>query len=445
MKSFSRLVLPAATAARRFAAQCSMKTDLRSPENVSTGAEENIPGDSMGTLEHRSLFTVPTPRRPFHDASTATAFAAKQLAEEEIAHPQLQYIASRLGVPLLDVAAAMWQSKCNVNEAIHCLEETNPQLKARGGAPPRSYGVVAMEAYDPETYCLIHFTVPNYEALQNDDVLEGIHELTLSGAEIPIDTPRKKMLDRFVSEWTVESGESVATVLKNYDLGVTEILHLPYGEYAVQGHYVNHPIKPHTPNIGTGASCVCLDLRSGIHTRFRFHAERIADNLAEHVVQDALHYQQEVHMLRQTYWFNPEYSVEDYIRFKESLMQPSFLVFEMRYMHMSHFSPIAASRNIIELEELKVEQHKFVAHIKRHPHPGSITGRSGQSSLAACAAGEGPFSRDQQPQVHTSDLSKRYDSNMDKETDLGTGMRIHEMNFGKQDLVWRRFYTNHYY
>lgn len=278
----------------------------------------------------------------------------------------------------------MAESEGNINEATYLLEKRF-NIRTTFG----SYGVVAMESYAPETFCLVSYNLPNYEAIGDDDVLEAIHELTLSAAEMPLDTDRRDLREKFMSDWTTEDGTPCHKVLKEYDITVKEVMMLPYGEYSVQGFHVLHAVKDDSPNIGVGAAACCLDLRTGIHNRFRFHVERVADSISEHVMRERVHYDQGIHLYRQPYWFHTEYSVEEFLRFKESLLQPSAAVFEMRYA--CAYAPaygLEGFRTMIESEKLKIAQHKYEKHYEEFTAPGKwMTADNAQLQTVSAAAG----------------------------------------------------------
>ncbi|TPP44739.1 hypothetical protein CGC21_7860 [Leishmania donovani] len=342
-----------------------------------------VPGDSFGIMHNRVVFYKPLQRQPL----SGRIGELMPLGT----HPLLCFnpdtvrrMCSRYGVPVDDVVAALRDASGDVNLATELLEQ---RLDIEVGFG--SYGLVCLESYAPETFCLVSYNLPTFASTQADEVLDAIHELTLSAAELPLDTPRDRLVDKFINHWTTEDDVPCADMLRSYNITVQNILLLPFGDYGVQGFHVLLPVKKETPNIGVAAAACCMDLRTGIHNRFRFHVERIADSVSEHVVQEMLHYNQGVHLLRQPYWFRPEYSVEEFIRFKESLLQPSASTFEMRYAFL--FAPQYALphyRNIVEMEKLKIAQHKYEKHYEDFTAPGKWL-TSDNAQLQTVAAGGG--------------------------------------------------------
>src|SRR3989338_7605105 len=126
-----------------------------------------------------------------------------------------------------------------------------------------------------------------------------------------------------------------------------------------------------------------MDLRSGIHKRFRFHAERNADSIAELLVREQMHFDQwYVNFLRQSFWFNPEYSVEDFIRYKESLLMPSATIFEVRTAVILHnCGGRRGYRNIAEIEKVKIAQHKLEKGGKEQQMSGNLIDANGLSKV----------------------------------------------------------------
>nr|CCM19301.1 hypothetical protein, conserved [Leishmania guyanensis] len=345
--------------------------------------EIKVPGDSFGIMQNRVAFYKPLQRQPLSGRIGELMPMGS--------HPftcfnpdTVRRMSSRYGVPVDDVVAALRDASGDVNVATELLEQ---RLDIEVGFG--SYGLVCLESYAPETFCLVSYNLPTFASTQTDEVLDAIHELTLSAAELPLDTPHDRLLDKFLNHWTTEDDVPCGAMLRAYDMTVQHILLLPFGDYGVQGFHVLMPVKEGTPNIGVAAAACCMDLRTGIHNRFRFHVERIADSVSEHVVQEMLHYNQGAHLLRQPYWFRPEYSVEEFIRFKESLLQPSASIFEMRYAFL--FAPqygLPHYRNIVEMEKLKIAQHRYEKHYEDFTAPGKwLTSDNAQLQTVAASAG----------------------------------------------------------
>ncbi|GET93005.1 hypothetical protein, conserved [Leishmania tarentolae] len=360
--------------------------EMRTTDTAPGEDEEDkikVPGDSFGIMHNRVAFYKPLQRQPLSGRIGELMPLGM--------HPFLCFnpdtvrrMCSRYGVSVDDVVTALRDANGDVNLATELLEQ---RLDIEVGFG--SYGLVCLESYAPETFCLVSYNLPTFASTQADEVLDAIHELTLSAAELPLDTPNDRLVDKFINHWTTEDDVPCGDMLRAYDITVQNILLLPFGDYGVQGFHVLSPVKKETPNIGLAAAACCMDLRTGIHNRFRFHVERIADSVSEHVVQEMLHYNQGVHLLRQPYWFRPEYSVEEFIRFKESLLQPSASTFEMRYAFL--FAPQYALphyRNIVEMEKLKIAQHKYEKHYEDFTAPGKWL-TSDNAQLQTVAAGGG--------------------------------------------------------
>ncbi|EPY38929.1 hypothetical protein AGDE_05000 [Angomonas deanei] len=262
---------------------------------------------------------------------------------------------------------------------------------------------------------------------------------------MPLDTPRRELVEKFTTQWSTDDDEILCRdLLKEYDLTVKDVVLLPYGDYGVQGFFIKDPIKEDVPNIGVAAAACCMDLRTGIHNRFRFHVERIADSVSEHVVQEMIHYNQGVHIFRQPYFFNPEYSVEEFVRFKESLLRPSASTYEMRYAAM--FAPgynLEGFRNIVEVEKLKVAQHKYEKHYEDFTAPGKmLTGDNAQlQTVVAGGGGSNVAGGAMHGGTNQKDTEK---TAMETRTgplrrSLQTSMQAHG------DRVFQRFYRNNYH
>ena len=343
----------------------------------------NVPGDSFGIMQNRVAFYKPIPRQVL-SGRLGELMPAGTHPYEAYNYDTVRLLCSRYGVTVDNAVRALREARGDINLATELLEQWLDIEVGFG-----SYGLVCLESYAPETFCLVSYNLPTFASTQNDDLLDAIHELTLTAAELPLDTPRDRLVDKFVNHWTTEDDVPCGDVLKAYDITVQNILLLPFGDYGVQGFHVLMPANKETPNIGVAAAACCMDLRTGIHNRFRFHVERIADSVSEHVLQEMLHYNQGVHVLRQPYWFRPEYSVEEFIRFKESLLQPSAATFEMRYAFM--FAPqygLPHYRNVVEMEKLKIAQHKYEKHYEDFTAPGKWL-TSDNAQLQTVAAGSG--------------------------------------------------------
>ncbi|ORC91971.1 uncharacterized protein TM35_000041850 [Trypanosoma theileri] len=412
-----------------------IQSNAKSPTD-DTEMGVNIPGDSFGIMRNRVPFYKPIPREVY----------GGELGElfPEGCHPMqcvnpavLRRLCGRLGVSLKEATAAMQKAENDINMAVDILSRRKG-IKAPFG----SFGLVGFESYASETFCLVSFSLPSFEATRDDDVLDAIHELTLSAAEMPLDTPAGDLVNKFVNHWTIEDGTRCKKVLESYDIGVQRIIMLPHGDYSVQGFHILHPVKDDTPNIGTGAAACCMDLRTGIHNRFRFHVERVADSVSEHVIRELIHYGQPIHLLRQSYWFRPEYSVEEYIRFKESLLQPSASVFEMRYAVLAA-GPygLEGYRNLVEVEKLKVAQHKYEKHYEDFTSPGKwLTSDNAQLQTVSAGSGNAPGAI-MNLQTDAPDTSKTA-----METRVGPLRRLLENSIQAHgDRVFDRFYRNNYH
>nr|CCC92955.1 conserved hypothetical protein [Trypanosoma congolense IL3000] len=410
----------------------SLRTKDRSPTDDSE-ADVTVPGDSFGIMRNRVVFYKPVPRQ-LYTGELGDLFP-------EGCHPlrcvnpvTLRHLGDTLGVSFREATEAMQEAEMDINIAVDALCKHKSVTP-----PPGSFGLVGFESYASETFCLVDFSLPNFEATRDDEVLDAIHELTLSAAEMPLDTPTKDLTEKFINEWTVEDGRRCKDVLNEYNLGVRRIILLPHGDYSVEGFYVLHPVKEDTPNVGTGAAACCLDLRTGIHNRFRFHVERIADSLSEHVMQELVHYGQDVHFLRQAYWFRPEYSVEEYIRFKESLLQPSASIFELRYAVLAVGSHgLEGYRNLVEMEKLKIAQHKYEKHYEDFISPGKwLTSDNSQLQTVVSGSGNAPGTA---LHMHTNGPNTAQTA---METRTGPLRRTLESSVQAHgDYVYSRFYRN---
>lgn len=415
--------------------------ELHSP-NAAPGDETEedikVPGDSFGILRNRVVFYRPV------DREKKSGKLGELLGTDT--HPLLcvnpetvRLLCGRYGVSVEDAVTAMQMTEGDINAATYALQRRYKLDLSFG-----SYGLVCLESYAPETFCLVSYNLPSYESTQNDDVLDAIHELTLSAAELPMDTPRRELIDKLVHHWTIDDGTPCGEVLKAMDITVKEVVLLPFGDYSVQGFHIHQPVKEDVPNIGTAAAACCLDLRTGIHNRFRFHVERIADCVSEHVLQEMIHYHQRVHLLRQPYWFKPEYSVEEFIRFKESLLQPSAATFEMRYA--ACFAPqygLSAFRNLVEMEKLRIAQHKYEKHYEDFTGPSKwLTSDNAQLQTVVAATG-GPVSGGAAMHLETNNPQTAHTAMETRVAPLRDTLAQSMQAHG--DRVFSRFYRNNYH
>ena len=379
--------------------------DQELPDPDFEGAEPSnvaVEGDAFGITASRQTFLRPSNRYlamppPFRDMF-------------HDCHPQLvmnpailRNWSSRFGLPYEEIVGRFAEAGRNPNLFLRDLaEDKGPAIIG-----PNAYGVVAVEKYDPETFCLLSLSCPSYECTQNEEVLEAIHEVVLSAAEIPVDCPRNAVVDKLMGgEWAVEGGDQCRDVLRAHGIGVVDCVLLPYGDYSAQGFAVADPVHEDFPNIGTSAAATCLDLRTGIHNRFRFHVERIADSVADHVISEAIHFGQPEHILRQSYWFKPSYSVEEFIRFKERLLQPSANIFEMRYTVATHHAfNLRPYRNVVEMEKLQIQQHKFEKNYEEYAGGDTTPTSSGyqaSSAMMGMSSGAAFSRRDESLEERTS-------------------------------------------
>ncbi|ESL11282.1 hypothetical protein TRSC58_00971 [Trypanosoma rangeli SC58] len=414
-------------------------TELRSRDrspNENGDDDVNVPGDSFGIMRNRVAFYKPIPRDVYAGV-LGELFPAGCHPMRCVNPSTLRRLCGQFGVSFAEATAAMLEAELDINVAVDIIAKRNG-FKATFG----SFGLVGFEAYTPETFCLVSFALPSFDATRNDDVLDAIHELTLSAAELPLDVPEGELVNKFLTHWTTEDGTSCKKMMDSLDITVQRIILLPYGDYSVQGFHILHPVKEGVPNIGTGAAACCLDLRTGIHNRFRFHVERVADSLSEHVLRELVHYGQHIHLFRQAYWFKPEYSVEEYIRFKESLLQPSASVFEMRYAVLTA-GPYALEgyRNLVEVEKLKVAQHKYEKHYEDFTSPGKwMTSDNAQLQTVAAGSGDAPGSV-MHMQTNSPGTSKTA-----METRTAPLRHVLEKSIQAHgDRVFERFYRNNYH
>lgn len=400
--------------------------------------ETVVPGDSFGIMRSRVTFYRPIPRQ-VELGRLGELFPEGTHPQQSYAAVVMRHLSARFNAPLEEVAAALQATDGNMNHAVSLLERKRGPCTQFG-----QVGVVCLESYVPETFCLASFNLPSLEAAQDPDVLETIHELTLSASELPLDIPPWRLIDTFMNDWTVEDNTPCRELMKEKNIEISRILLLPHGDYSVQGFYVLNPVDESFPNIGTAAAACCLDLRTGIHNRFRFHVERIADSVSEHVIHEMLHYNQGVHVLRQPYWFRPEYSVEEYIRFKESLLQPSASTFEMRYGFLfSQMHNLPSYCNVVEMEKLKVAQHKYEKHYEDFTAPGRWVTSDGANLQTVAGASGGPNVPGGAMHYHANDYNT---INTAMETRTAPLRKLLASSMQKHgDRVFDRFYRNNYF
>lgn len=417
-------------------------TELRSSDQgedpFGQDKEKTVPGDSFGIMRNRVTFYRPVPRRPLY-GRLGELMPASTFPYDCYNALTIRHLEGRFGAPSDVVLEALQKAKGDINLAVMSLEERYGPAMEFG-----AYGVVCLESYVPETFCMVSFNLPSAKALQDDDTLDVIHELTLSAAEMPLDVPRERLIDKFLNEWTIEDGTSCRTLMEEYNLTVSRIVLLPHGDYSVQGFHILNPVKETAPNIGTAAAACCLDLRTGIHNRFRFHVERIADSVSEHILHELCHYNQGVHILRQPFWFRPEYSVEEYIRFKESLLQPSASTFEMRYGFLfAQMYNLPTHCNIVEMEKLKIAQHKYEKHYEDFTAPGRWITSDGANLQTVAAAGGGSNVAGGAMHYHSNESNS---INSAMETRAGPLRKMLAESMQKHgDRVFERFYRNNYF
>jgi hypothetical protein len=407
------------------------------PKNVES-EELKVPGDSFGIMHNRVTFQKPVPR-PTHTGEMAKHFPPG-LDPRHYMHPTvLKRLCGQYGLTEGYTVELFRECSGDLNLFVQMLVER----KKIASAPFGAFSLVALESYVPETFCFVSFTLPSFEATRDESLLEAVHELVLSAAEMPMDTPQNQLVQKFL-DWTADDGTSCSDLMKSFDIAPTAVLFLPHGEYSAQGFAMLHPLDAlGFPNIGCGAAACCLDLRTGIHNRFRFHVERMADNVSEHVLNEQLHMGQEDHMLRQAYWFNPEYSVEEFLRFKENLLQPSASIFEMRYGVMLASSyGLPHFRNIVEMEKLKVAQHKHEKHYEDMALTGSYM-TSDRSQLQTAAASSsattaGSFMHRQTTATKDADTGLRAATAAVSDT-LAESIQRHG------DYALKRFYRNNFH
>jgi hypothetical protein len=361
-----------------------VRTRDAAPSNVDS-EDTLVPGDTFGIMRNRCVFYRPVPRE-VHGANIWGELFPPGSDPMQCFSPRIvRQFTGRFGLSEREAVKHLRDAEGDINEALRVIE-----ISKKGSVQMHGYyGLVALEVYSPEVFCFVSFHCPTFEATRDDDVLDAIHEIALSVAELPVDTPPRQLVDR-ANDWETEDGQRIGDLLKAFDMSIAQIVLLPFGDYSTQGFHVLQPVKPETPNIGIGGAACCMDLRTGIHKRFRFHIEKCADSVSEHIVQEALHFGQiDTHMFRQAYWFRPEYSVEEFVRFKESLLQPSASIFEMRTGTLLHpFTAAPGYRNIIEVEKLKVLQHKHEKHYEDYTTPGQMI-TADRSQLQTVVAGGG--------------------------------------------------------
>jgi hypothetical protein len=380
------------------------------PKHPATNKSDKIgdvPGDDYGAYETRTIFTKPVPRNINLDGTAKDMFDPTTPPEQCVSPGLIACLSKRIGITEAQAATAMIDAEHNLNDALRSIEK-----RGLAKLPSHAYGLVAVEYYEPEVYCIANFAVPHYEHLTDPDVLEAIHELTLCAAEMPIDSSSEELKRRFNTDWATDSGDKCADLMKRIpgELQLHSVSLLALGEFSANGHYVlNPPNASDFPNIGVAAAACCLDLTTGMNARFRFEVERIADSICEHVAREHVYFGQQVHLLKQPYLWAPDFSVEDFLRYKESLMQPAAIMHQLRYTMSHHhlddqagfareFGPLRKEkrfsarpnpyRNLVELEELKTKQHELGKHYKENATPANAFTRSGHLVLMSSAGGE---------------------------------------------------------
>lgn len=407
-----------------------------SPAPSNLDRSNNVPGDTFGSYETRQPFLRPVHRNvintvdnvQFADLMPSDAPPLRCVAPE-----MLRRLSAKYSMTPKEVLYLMIDCEHDINRFLHHCERKLGKM-----VQPGDYGLVALESYDPECFCLANYCMPTFESTREEDRLEALHELTLSAAEIPLDTPRNCVVNTFRNGWATDGDENCRELLKYLDVSVRDIVLLPFGEYSSQGFFVASPPLPDSfPNIGTGAAAVCYDLRSGIHQRFRFHAERNADSLAEHLVREQMHFDQHyVHFLRQSFWFNPDFSVEDFIRYKESLLMPSATVFELRTAVMLHnLGGRSAYRNVAEAEKVKIAQHKLDKGGKEQAMAGSLFDSMGQSKVMGSM----------------KSMTVNHYKNDGKDADNSREVTLENIIFDQAEIrvhaerIWSTFYRNNFF
>lgn len=381
-----------------------------------------VPGDSFGTETARTSFLRPVQRPEPTDEKISKLF--KGFPPEQRFNTQiLSQFKGKLNVDAEDAVNCLREVNGDLNECLRLLQERRSL-----NIPFGSFGLTALEMYKPETFCLVRFRVPSYDATKDERLLEAIHEITLSAAEIPLDVPKKALVDKLMS-WTTEDETPIHKILAEFGMSITDVVLLPLGDYSVHGFFVLNP-KKDFPNIGTAASCLCLDLRDGIHNRLRHVAERMADSLSEHVLLEQFHIGQDAHFLRQKYWFQPEYSVEEFYRFREKAMAPSFQIFETRYAVMQHpFTELVSHRNLVENEKLKVTQYRHSRHYEEYQK--CARARDDTGNIMAEIVDVGP-----------SQSSRMYSEN----DQLEEAIHSSKKHLGEHSLrIFDKFYRNNLY
>ena len=409
------------------------------PSNADS-EDKIVPGDTFGIMRNRCVFYRPVPRET-HTESVWNELFPPGADPMQCFNPAIvRQFTGRFNLGEREVVSYLRDADGDINEALRMIERAKQGSVSTKGY----YGLVAMEVYSPELFCFVGFHCPSFEATRSDDVLDAMHEITLSAAELPADLPARNLVDKLL-EWDTEDGERISDVLRSYDLAISQVVMLPFGDYSTQGFHVVKPVSDDTPNIGIGAAACCMDLRTGIHKRFRFHIEKCADSVSEHVVQEALHFgQSDIHLFRQAYWFRPEYSVEEFVRFKESLLQPSATVFEMRYATLLHpFSGQQGYRNIVEVEKLKVTQHKHEKHYEDITTPGQMI-TADRSQLQTVVSGGGGSSV--AGGAAHKDSNAPGVANNSMETQAGPFRKVFQESLQRHgDRALERFYRKNYH
>jgi len=342
-----------------------------------------VPGDTFGLMDTRYVYMEPTKRN-----------LRNRQPDDNVADFLVGTLMAKVHVPYQVAWDTLLENKHSLWRSCRALEKKG---LVKPGGEHGLYSVVAFDIFEGETFSCVEFNVKDPEVLMSEDFGDLAHEVALSAAEMPIDTPRSQITSKLIDEWTTEDDEPIRALLKTYsdilktEVSITSALLLPYGAYAVQGFYMHNELSQDRPNIGDALCAMSLELRSGIHTRFRETVERTADSLAEHVVKEKLHVDQDAHICRQPFWWDPVHSVEEFIRMKERIMEPSMLIHEMKYMcHVAGASQVCSYRNIVELERLKVAEWRYGKNANPHISQGNAFSANDwglNKSLAAMKGG----------------------------------------------------------
>ncbi|RNF11452.1 hypothetical protein TraAM80_00898 [Trypanosoma rangeli] len=130
------------------------------------------------------------------------------------------------------------------------------------------------------------------------------------------------------------------------------------------------------------------------------------------------------------------------MRFKESLLQPSASIFEMRYaVLLAEPYALEGYRNLVEVEKLKVAQHKREKHYDDFTSPAKwMTSDNARLQTVATDSGNAPGSM-MHMQTNSPGTSKTA-------METRTALLRHVLEKSIQDYgdrVFERFYRNNYY